>query len=117
RGMKVMRHTLYVQWVAQPILWIVLMLAFWQADKTEPMAVWAYAASWVLAAAGAWVFWTGLSRRVAQEPAENALTVALIRYGGPRAPAALLSQGLFWIDYFVAASVGAPRGTSDRAGG
>jgi O-antigen/teichoic acid export membrane protein len=116
RGMKVMRHTLYVQWVAQPILWIVLMLVFWQADKTEPMAVWAYAASWVLAAAGAWFFWTGLSRRFAKEPAENALTVALIRYGGPRAPAALLSQGLFWIDYFVAASIGAPAVTSNELG-
>jgi O-antigen/teichoic acid export membrane protein len=116
RGMKVMRHTLYVQWVAQPILWIVLMLAFWQADKTEPMAVWAYAASWVLAAAGAWFFWTGLSRRFAKEPAESGLTNALIRYGGPRAPAALLSQGLFWIDYFVAASIGAPAVTQSELG-
>jgi O-antigen/teichoic acid export membrane protein len=116
RGMKVMRHTLYVQWVAQPILWIVLMLAFWQADKTEPMAVWAYAASWVLAAAGAWFFWTGLSRRFAKEPAESGMTSALIRYGGPRAPAALLSQGLFWIDYFVAASIGAPAVTSNELG-
>ena len=35
RGLKVMRHTLYVQWVAQPLLWIVLMLVFWQIDKTE----------------------------------------------------------------------------------
>jgi len=116
RGMKVMRHTLYVQWVAQPILWIVLMLAFWQADKTEQMAVWAYAASWVLAAVGAWFFWTGLSRRFAKEPAESGLTAALIRYGGPRAPAALLSQGLFWIDYFVAASIGAPAVTSNELG-
>ncbi|MFL5791372.1 MAG: polysaccharide biosynthesis C-terminal domain-containing protein [Actinomycetota bacterium] len=106
RGMKVMRHTLYVQWVAQPLLWIVLMLALWRVDKTEPMAVWAYAASWVLAAAGGWFFWTALSRRFAKEPAEDGLTAALIKYGGPRAPAALLSQGLFWIDYFVAASVG-----------
>jgi O-antigen/teichoic acid export membrane protein len=116
RGMKVMRHTLYVQWVAQPILWIVLMLAFWQADKTEPMAVWAYAASWVLAAAGGWFFWTGLSRRFAKEPAASGLTTALIRYGGPRAPAALLSQGLFWIDYFVAASIGAPAVTQSELG-
>jgi len=106
RGMKVMRHTLYVQWVAQPLLWIVLMLVFWRADKTEPMAVWAYAGSWVLAAAGGWFFWTVLSRRFAKEPAEDGMTAALIRYGGPRAPAALLSQGLFWIDYFVAASIG-----------
>src|SRR5207247_1812865 len=30
RGLKIMRHTLYVQWVAQPILWIAFMIAFWQ---------------------------------------------------------------------------------------
>ena len=30
RGLKVMRHTLYVQWVAQPLLWIVLMLVLWR---------------------------------------------------------------------------------------
>jgi O-antigen/teichoic acid export membrane protein len=113
RGLKVMRHTLYVQWVAQPLLWIVLMLVFWQADKTEPMTVWAYAASWVLAAAGGWFFWTRLSRRFAREPAEDGLTAALIRYGGPRAPAALLSQGLFWIDYFVAAYVGLGTSVTD----
>src|SRR3954454_7749463 len=116
RGMKVMRHTLYVQWVAQPLLWIVLMLALWRVDKTEPMAVWAYAASWVLAAAGGWFFWTALSRRFAKEPAEGGLTAALIKYGGPRAPAALLSQGLFWIDYFVASAIGAPAVTSNDLG-
>ena len=65
-----------------PLLWIVLMLAFWQVDKTEPMSVWAYAASWVLAAAGGWFFWTRLSRRFAKEPAEDGLTAALIKYGG-----------------------------------
>src|SRR6476661_2878615 len=44
RGLKVMRHTLYVQWVAQPLLWIVLMLVLWRViDKTEAVAVWAYA--------------------------------------------------------------------------
>ena len=39
RGLKVMRHTLYVQWMAQPLLWIVLMLVLWQIHKTEAMAV------------------------------------------------------------------------------
>jgi hypothetical protein len=35
RGLKVMRHTLYVQWVAQPLLWIALMLVLWRViDKT-----------------------------------------------------------------------------------
>jgi O-antigen/teichoic acid export membrane protein len=116
RGLKVMRHTLYVQWMAQPILWIVLMLALWQADKTESMAVWAYAASWVLAAGAAWLFWTMLSRAYPREPAEDGLTMDLIRYGAPRAPAALLSQGLFWIDYFVAAYIGLPAVTQDDLG-
>jgi O-antigen/teichoic acid export membrane protein len=116
RGLKVMRHTLYVQWVAQPLLWIVLMVAFWQVDKTEPMSVWAYSASWALAAAGGWFFWTRLSRRFPREPAEDGLTGALIKYGGPRAPAALLSQGLFWIDYFVASAIGSPAVTSNDLG-
>src|SRR5204862_865247 len=30
----------------------------------------------------------------------------LVRYGAPRAPAALLSQLLFWTDYFVLSAVG-----------
>jgi O-antigen/teichoic acid export membrane protein len=116
RGLKVMRHTLYVQWVAQPLLWIVLMLALWQVDKTEPMAVWAYAASWILAAAAAWFFWSGLARPLGKEPAEQGLTKGLINYGAPRAPAALLSQGLFWIDWFVAAYIGLPSVTPDDLG-
>jgi len=117
RGLKVMRHTLYVQLVAQPLLWIVLMVAFWGiGEKTEPMAVWAYAASWVLAAAAAWFFWSTLARRYVKEPAEEGLTPALIRYGAPRAPAALLSQGLFWIDYFVASIIGPPEVTSADLG-
>ena len=116
RGLKVMRHTLYVQWVAQPLLWIALMLALWQVDKTEPMAVWAYAGSWILSAAAAWLFWMGLGRRFAKEPAEAGLTKGLLQYGAPRAPAALLSQGLFWIDYFVAAYIGLPSVTPDDLG-
>ena len=65
RGLKVMRHTLYVQWVAQPLLWIVLMLVLWRVvDKTEAVAVWAYAGSWIIAALGAWFFWGTISRRL-----------------------------------------------------
>ena len=103
RGLKVMRHTLYVQWVAQPVLWIALMLLFWRFEKSEPMAVWAYAASWLLSAAAAWFFWTRVSGIVPREEVEPDTTSDLLRYGAPRAPAALLSQALFWIDYFVAA--------------
>jgi O-antigen/teichoic acid export membrane protein len=97
-----MRHTLYVQWVAQPVLWIVLMLVFWQIHKSEAAAVWAYAASWGLAAIAGRFFWHSISGGHAREELEPGAAGALVRYGAPRAPAALLSQGLFWIDYFVA---------------
>jgi len=102
RGLKVMRHTLYVQWVAQPVLWIVLMLAFWHVHKSEAAAVWAYAASWLLAAVAGRFFWRSISGGHEREDLEPGAAGALVRYGAPRAPAALLSQGLFWIDYFVA---------------
>jgi O-antigen/teichoic acid export membrane protein len=103
RGLKVMRHTLYVQWIAQPILWIVLMLAFWRVDKSEAATVWAYAASWCLAAIAGRFLWRSISGGHPREDLEPKAAGALARYGAPRAPAALLSQGLFWIDYFVAA--------------
>jgi O-antigen/teichoic acid export membrane protein len=102
RGLKVMQHTLYVQWVAQPLLWIVLMVAFWQVQKSEAAAVWAYAASWCLAAVAGRYFWRSISGGNDPEDLEPGAAGALVRYGAPRAPAALLSQGLFWIDYFVA---------------
>ncbi len=117
RGLKVMRHTLYVQWVAQPLLWIALMLVMWRVvDKTEPMAVWAYAASWIIAAVAARAFWWTLEKRQPRDPAAPGLTRSLLAYGAPRAPAALLSQGLFWIDYFVAASIGLPAVTDNDLG-
>ncbi len=104
RGLKIMRHTLYVQWVGQPLVWIVLMLAFWRVDKTIGATVLAYAASWLVSTAAAMWFWQRETRRFPGEPAEPGLTRTLVRYGAPRAPAALLSQALFWVDYFVASA-------------
>jgi hypothetical protein len=102
RGLKVMRHTLYVQWVAQPLLWIVLMLVLWRViDKTEAVAVWAYAGSWIIAAIGAWFFWNDQPRLPGR--AGLGLPGTIVRYGA-RGTAALLSQGLFWIDFFVASA-------------
>ena len=57
RGLKIMRHTLYVQWVGQPLVWIALMLLGWQVSKTLGMTVLAYGGSWILSAALAWVLW------------------------------------------------------------
>lgn len=105
RGLKVMRHTLLVQWVGQPVLWIVLMLLGWSVvERSTSIAVAAYAASWVLAALAARALWAREARAFGREPAAPGEFAALLRYGAPRAPAALLSQGLFWVDYFVASA-------------
>jgi O-antigen/teichoic acid export membrane protein len=104
RGLKIMRHTLYVQWMGQPILWIVLMLVGWQIDKSIGMTVVAYAASWIVSALAARFFWDREAHRFPPEPVDPDETRTLIRYGAPRAPAALLSQALFWVDYFVASA-------------
>jgi O-antigen/teichoic acid export membrane protein len=114
RGLKIMRHTLYVQWVGQPLLWIVLMLAFWHVDKSIGATVLAYGASWLLSTGAALWFWRRESRGFPNEPPEPDLTRTLVRYGAPRAPAALLSQALFWVDYFVA-SVYVGRGSVSTA--
>jgi len=101
RGLKIMRHTLYVYWAGQPVAWIVLMVAGWAVAKTTGMSVLAYAGSWMLATAAAWYFWERETRRFPRLPSRPGETRALLRYGAPRAPAALLSQLLFWTDYFV----------------
>lgn len=101
RGLKMMRQTLYVQWVGQPVAWIVLMVAGWVVSKTAGMSVLAYAVSWAFATLLAWPLWLRASAGHAGKPLERGETAALLRYGAPRAPAALLSQLLFWTDYFV----------------
>jgi O-antigen/teichoic acid export membrane protein len=101
RGLKVMRHTLSIYWMGQPVGWIALLVAGWAFSKSASMSVLAYAASWILATLAAAVVWereTGGFAPVAPEPGE---TRELLRYGAPRAPAALFSQLLFWTDYFV----------------
>jgi O-antigen/teichoic acid export membrane protein/GNAT superfamily N-acetyltransferase len=104
RGLKIMRHTLYVQWMGQPLLWIGLMILGWQIAKTVGMTVLAYAGSWGIAAGVAWVLWHRETTGFGQEAVEPGETRDLVRFGVPRAPAALLSQALFWTDYFVASA-------------
>ncbi|MBI3648964.1 MAG: polysaccharide biosynthesis C-terminal domain-containing protein [Actinobacteria bacterium] len=103
RGLKIMRHTLYAYWVGQSISWIVLTLLAWAAfGRTVPVTVLAYGASWVLATLVAWAFWMKETARFPEQlPAEQGEARALLRYGAPRAPAALLSQALFYTDLFV----------------
>jgi O-antigen/teichoic acid export membrane protein len=102
RGLKTMKYTLYVQWAGQPTLWVVFTLAGWTLSKTVEMTVFTYALSWVVATAGAFFFWERRSARYGHLPAQRGEVHALVRYGAPRAPAALLAHLVFWTDYFVA---------------
>ena len=106
RGLKIMRYTLYSQWIAQPIGWIVLTILFWVGAKTAGATTLAFGASWGLALAIALVGWEREQRRFptgelvgAGIPEEH--TGALIRFGALRAPATLFSQLIFWTDLFV----------------
>jgi O-antigen/teichoic acid export membrane protein len=105
RGLKIMRHTLYVQWIGQPLLWIGFTLAFWLAAETSGATVLAYAASWVIALVVAFFAWERESRPLtgvtdAGEIPEERVG-ALIRFGAFRAPAALCSHLVFWADLYV----------------
>ena len=101
RGLKIMRYTLYIFWAGQPLLWLVLMLAGWTFSKTAWMSVLAYSASWLVAAAFSWRAWRRESKDWDAAPMEAGGMSKLFRYAGPRAPAALFSQLLFWTDLFV----------------
>ena len=101
RGLKIMRYTLYIFWAGQPIMWIVFMLIGWQFSKTTWMAVLAYSLSWAWASVFSWLAWRKESRAWGAAPMEPGALQKLFRYAGPRAPAALFSQLLFWTDLFV----------------
>jgi O-antigen/teichoic acid export membrane protein len=101
RGLKIMRHTLYVYWAGQPVSWIALMVIGWVISKSTGMSVLAYALSWILATVAAWFVWERETRSFPRLPAGPGEVRELVRYGAPRAPAALLSQLLFWTEYFV----------------
>lgn len=101
RGLKIMRYTLYVFWAGQPVLWIVLMVTGWRLSETAWMATLAYSASWAIAAVAAWWFWRREATRWDRGELDEGALGRLVRYAGPRAPAALFSQLLFWTDLFV----------------
>lgn len=104
RGLKIMRYTLYIFWAGQNLAWIVLSLMLWQVALTPDASVAAYSLSWACAAvASAWA-WRREARRWRAQPVERGWLLRLIRYAGPRAPAALFAQLLFWTDLFVVAN-------------
>ena len=102
RGLKIMRHTLYAYWVGQSVSWIGLTLAMWGVfGRSVATTATAYALSWAVAAGIAFVSWRSATSAFPHLPAEPRESRSLLRYGAPRAPAALLSQALFYTDLFV----------------
>lgn len=120
RGLKIMRFTLYSQWIAQPIGWIFLTLALWAASKTAEMTTLAFGTSWLLALVIAWYGWEKESRRFPHDLTGEGIaeehTGALLRFGALRAPATLFSQLIFWTDFFVLSVLSSGRGEEGAAG-
>jgi O-antigen/teichoic acid export membrane protein len=120
RGLKIMRFTLYAQWIAQPVGWIVLTLAMWAAISSTPwVASAAFGGSWALALAIAWYGWekerSRFPRTSAAEGIPEERTAALVRFGALRAPATLFSQLIFWTDFFVLSILWSGRGAEGAA--
>jgi len=123
RGLKIMRFTLYAQWIGQPIGWIAFTLAMWAAiATTAPVATWAFGVSWALALVIAWYGWHKESRRFPESVAgavdqgiPEERTGALLRFGGLRAPATLFSQLIFWSDFFVLSVLWSGQGAEGAA--
>ena len=101
RGLKIMRYTLYIFWAGQNLLWILLTLLLWTFSTTATASIAAYSLSWAAAAGAAWIAWRRESRTWEIAPPEVGWLSKLARYAGPRAPAALFAQLLFWTDLFV----------------
>ena len=120
RGLKIMRFTLYAQWIAQPIGWIVLTLAMWAAiSSTALVASAAFGVSWALALGIAWYGWEKEQGRFPEAAVGDGIpeerTGALVRFGALRAPATLFSQLIFWTDFFVLSVLWSGQGAEGAA--
>jgi O-antigen/teichoic acid export membrane protein len=104
RGLGQMRQTLYVFWIGQPVAWIALAGAAIAAGGAAEAVVLAYDASWLLAAAAAWALWRREAAGFTGRPATRSEVQDALRYGLPRAPAALFAQAIFWADLWVLAA-------------
>jgi O-antigen/teichoic acid export membrane protein len=103
RGVKKMGPTLWVFWIGQPVAWIALAgIAIALGGETNA-AIAAYDLSWLGGLVAAWLMWRRLAVWPDARPATRAEISAVLRYGAPRAPSALLAQALFWGDLFVLA--------------
>jgi O-antigen/teichoic acid export membrane protein len=104
RGLGQMRQTLYVFWIGQPIAWIAVAGAAIAAGGAADAVVLAYDASWLVAAFAARALWRREASPFAGRDATREEVRTALRYGLPRAPAALLAQGIFWVDLWVLAA-------------
>jgi O-antigen/teichoic acid export membrane protein len=104
RGLAQMRQTLYVFWIGQPVVWIAVAALAIAAGGATDAAVLAYDASWLVAAVAARALWRREARAFSDRMATKEEVRAAIRYGLPRAPAALLAQSVFWADLWVLAA-------------
>ena len=117
RGLKIMRYTLFAQWIAQPIGWILVTVAIWAvAAATAGWASAAFAISWVMALVIAYWGWAREQRKLPREIVGDGIPEesprALWKFGALRAPGTLFSQLLFWTDLFVLSYLMAPLGAA-----
>jgi O-antigen/teichoic acid export membrane protein len=104
RGLGQMRQTLYVFWIGQPLVWIAFAAVAIAAGGQTNAVILTYGASWIPAVFAARWLWRRESRAFAERPATREEVRSAIRYGLPRAPAALFAQAIFWVDVWVLAA-------------
>jgi O-antigen/teichoic acid export membrane protein len=104
RGLTQMRQTLYVFWIGQPVVWIILAGIAVAAGGESDAVILAYGASWLLSSVAAWALWRREARAFSGRKATKEEVRSALRYGLPRAPAALLAQAIFWADLWVLAA-------------
>jgi O-antigen/teichoic acid export membrane protein len=104
RGLGQMSQTLYVFWIGQPLVWIGVAGAAIAAGGATDSAVVAWDVSWLAAAIAARTLWRRAAAGYAERPASREEVRSALRYGLPRAPAALLAQAMFWADLWVLAA-------------
>lgn len=104
RGLGQMRQTLYVFWIGQPVVWLAVAAAALTVGGSSDAAVIAYDASWLVAALAARALWRREAAAYGERPASREEVKGALRYGLPRAPAALLAQAVFWADLWVLAA-------------
>jgi O-antigen/teichoic acid export membrane protein len=106
RGMKIMRYTLFAQWITQPVGWVLLTLALWAVvTATAAGAGAAFMVSWAAATVVAGYGWMRERRRLPHEVTGEGIaeehTGSLLRFGALRAPGTLFAQLIFFTDFYV----------------